>query len=265
MQRTRTSFGAHLDCDLRDKIPSFIFHFGCWEPNISHWIGRRLQPGDLFVDVGSNIGYYTLLASKIVGPRGKVVALEASPVIFTRLGRSLEANHCENVRAVNVAVSENPGRVTIYSGPCGNSGATSTLPGWRDGIPEAEVIALPLDQILTPDERASVRLIKIDVEGAEAPILRQIAGAIENYPRDVEILVECTPGEDARAWAQILDTFFARGFRAYSIENDYSVAWYLRWRRACALQPIFRLPSGQTDVLFTRRDILAEQQVQSDR
>jgi FkbM family methyltransferase len=257
-QRAQTYFGAVVECDLRDRVPEFIFHFGHWEPNISYWIGQRLRRGDVFVDVGSNLGYYSLLASGIVGPEGKIIAIEASPRIYARLVQSLEANACANVRTENVAVAQEPGRVTIYSGPAGNSGATSTLPQWRDGKAEAEVAALPLSQILSSDEIRRVRLIKIDVEGAEAPILQQIVSTIDSYPQDVEILVECTLVDKAPEWEEIFAKFLNAGFFAFGIENDYSAGWYLQWRRPCPLRPIYSLPEGQTDVLFTRDGTVAD-------
>jgi FkbM family methyltransferase len=253
-QQARTRFGAVVESDLRDLVPSYIFHFGHWEPNISYWIARRLCPGDLFVDIGANVGYYSLLASSVVGRSGGVVAIEASPSIYVKLKRNIEANQCENVRVVNIAVSNSAGHVTIYSGPPDNRSATSTLQDWRDGKPEAKVVALPLDQILTEGEIQRVRLVKIDVEGAERPILRQIAETIQRYPRRIEILVECTLKDKIQEWEGIFATLFSAGFSAFAIENEYSAAWYLRWRYPSDLQPIFSLPSGQTDVLFTRAE-----------
>lgn len=255
LQIAKTKFGATIECDLRDRIPAFIFHFGHWEPNLTRWISRRLRHGDCFVDVGSNIGYYTLLASSIVGSRGDVVAIEASPTIFAQLTRSIAANHCDNVRPLNVAVAADPGRVTIFFGPSGNSGATSTLKEWRGGEPEAQVTALPLNQILTSEDMRRTRLIKIDVEGAEAPILRQIAETIDSYRDDLEILVECSPANNRQLWEEILADFLRAGFHAFAIENKYSASWYLQWRRPSAPMSLSRLPAGQTDVLFTRHDL----------
>lgn len=255
LQRATTRFGAVIDCDLVDRIPKFVFHFGHWEPDISYRISRRLRSGGVFVDVGSNLGYYALLASRIVGPAGAVVAIEASPRIFKQLTATIGENRCTNVRAVNIAVAASPGHVTIYAGPSENSGATSTLRDWREGKPEAEVAALPLDQILTAEELQRVQLIKIDVEGAEAPILRQLAAAIHRYPRDTEIIVECNPADNAPLWQDILAAFFKAGFHAFGIRNDYSAAWYLQWRRPAPLCRLSSLPPGQTDVLFTRRDL----------
>src|SRR5678815_1717828 len=66
--RARTYFGARMACDPHDLIQGMILYFGVWEPDVSRVIERTLSPGDVFVDVGANIGYDTLLASSRVGP-----------------------------------------------------------------------------------------------------------------------------------------------------------------------------------------------------
>src|SRR5208282_4953475 len=76
---TTTYFGAHMYCNTSDLIQFFIFHFGVWEPDVSRVIERNLDLGDVFVDAGANVGYYTLLGSRRVGPSGKVISIEASP------------------------------------------------------------------------------------------------------------------------------------------------------------------------------------------
>jgi FkbM family methyltransferase len=251
-QLARTKFGAKIYCDLRDLIPSMIFHFGLWEPDVSHFVSRCLSEGDLFVDVGANLGYYSLLASKIVGETGTVVAIEASPRIFARLQRNLKANRSHNVRAVNAAVTAEAGCVTIYSGPAQNSGATSILKKWRNGEAEAIVTALPLNQILTERECKRVALIKIDVEGAEEPILSQFLSSIECYSPDAAIVVEYGSSEAETASNSIFSEFIAKGFSAYRISNRYDAAWYLDWRRPTKIQRLGVCPSEMVDILFIR-------------
>jgi FkbM family methyltransferase len=92
-----------------------ILHFGTWEPNITHVISGILQEGDVFVDVGANIGYHSLLGSKLVGSTGSVVAIEPVPDTFAMLLDNLRLNSCSNVRAVNVAVSDCPHKMPLYS------------------------------------------------------------------------------------------------------------------------------------------------------
>jgi hypothetical protein len=90
--RARTAFGFHVEGDSKDLIQQWVYYFGIWEPALTTWIRRRLRRGDLFVDVGANIGYFALLASKAVGRSGRVVAIEASAVIFDSLRRNIVAN-----------------------------------------------------------------------------------------------------------------------------------------------------------------------------
>jgi FkbM family methyltransferase len=250
-QLARTKFGAEMHCDLRDLIPSMIFHFGLWEPDISHCISCHLSEGDVFVDVGANLGYYSLLASKIVGRTGAVIAIEASPRIFARLQRNLDRNQSANIRVVNVAVSGEAGRAIVYAGPAQNSGATSILKEWRNGEAEAIVTALPLDQILTESERRRIALIKVDVEGAEAPILSRFISSLECYSPKTAIITEYSGGKET-AINSIFSEFIAKGFSAYSISNHYDPAWYLNWRRPTKMQRLDACPSGVTDILFIR-------------
>ncbi|NQW50844.1 MAG: FkbM family methyltransferase [Rhodospirillales bacterium] len=129
-----------------------ILHFGVWEPDVSRAIEQNLAPGDVFVDIGANIGYDTLLAS---------------PRTFALLQRNLEANaSSSSVRPANAAVSDRPGTLDLYEVNPGNIGAATTLAS-RGGTLMASVEALPLEQILTPDELSRLRLIKMDVEGAD--------------------------------------------------------------------------------------------------
>ena len=76
---TKTYFGSLMECDPRDSIQATILHFGTWEPNVSRVFEELVKPGDSVIDLGANIGYHTLLLSKLVGASGKVIAVEALP------------------------------------------------------------------------------------------------------------------------------------------------------------------------------------------
>ncbi|MES1199718.1 MAG: FkbM family methyltransferase [Pseudomonadota bacterium] len=253
----QAKYGARfIDCRLEDRIPRTIHNFGVWEPNATALFESILRPGDVCVDIGANIGYYTLLAAKLVGESGCVVAIEASPAIFAQLHRNIEHNRAHSVRALNLAASDEAGEVDIFSGPQSNRGLTSTLP--TEGLShEARVRAAPLDDVLTADELARVALIKIDIEGAEAPVLRRLAETIALYPAKLQIIAELNPQSPNRA---LLDEALAAlrnaGFEAYAVENKYQLIDYLRWRALCPLQPLDAVPDTQCDVLF-RRPVLA--------
>jgi FkbM family methyltransferase len=248
-----TYFGARLYCNPLDLIQRMILHFGVWEPDVSRVIEQNLAPGDVFVDIGANIGYDTLLAASRVGPQGTVVSIEASPRTFALLQRNIAANpFAANVRAVNAAVSDSPGTLDLYEVNEANIGAATTLAS-RGGKRMASVEALPLELILAPHELALLRLIKMDVEGAEPPILRHLLAQIALYPPTLEIIVEASPDDDPDAWCDVFERMHAAGFTAWAIENDYELEWYLKWRRPAKLQRIDTMPTRQQDLLFTRR------------
>jgi FkbM family methyltransferase len=249
--RARTYFNAQIYCDPTDLLQGTLLLFGMWEPDVSKVIERNLSPGDVFVDVGANVGYDTLLASGRVGPTGKVVAIEASPRTFRLLTRNLELNDAANVRAVNVAVFGRVAKLDLYEGVENNIGSMTTL-GSRGGKRVTSVDAMPLDKILTADEISRLRLIKMDVEGAEPPILQNLLDALPLFPPTMDIIVEVSPHDDHAAWQSVFDRMRAAGFFAYEIENSYSIEWYLRWRGPAPLREAECLPTQLQDLLFTR-------------
>jgi FkbM family methyltransferase len=258
-RRTRTFYGAEIECDIADLIMMCIYHFGVWEPHISALIQNRLRPGDVFCDVGANIGYHALLGARAVGESGKVVAIEPSPRIFDRLCRNLRLNDASNVQPVQAAVAETEGIISLFKGASHNLGMTTTLQS-TGSEKECDVTALPLHAILTESDRRRLRLIKIDVEGGERPILRSLAGSMHLFPPDVEILVEVSPStadciEEDRA---LFDRFYDFGFKSYGIRNSYDIEGEYLGFSGVAEPVRVELPiRAQQDVLLSRADDIA--------
>jgi FkbM family methyltransferase len=251
LYRATTYFDARIYCDPRDLIQKMILHFGVWEPDVSRAIEATLGPGDVFVDVGANIGYDSLLASKIVGPSGRVVAIEPSPPTFALLLQNLAANDAGNVRPVRLAVAPEPGTVNLYGMPIWNIGATTTLAS-RGGALVAAVEAMPLDMLLTAEELSRIRLIKMDIEGAEGPIMQRVLKDLSLYPPTMDIIVEASASDAPDVWQDVFEGMTAAGFVAYEVENCYELEWYLRWREPGRLHRQTTMPLDQRDLLFTR-------------
>ena len=249
-----TSFGAKLACNLNDVVSRCIFLFGIWEPNTTNVILKTLKNGDVFVDVGANIGYYTLLASKQVGSTGRVVSIEALPEVFKHLESNVAANFCHNVRLVNVAVADEMGEIPIYGSPSSNRGMSSII-NYKDWPVEAFVSAAPLDKILSAEEMKRLCIIKIDIEGAEAPVLSRIVDTLELYNPNMQILVELSPGIAGKSASDVFRKLISAGFDAYLIENEYDINWYLRWRRPKPPTRIVSLGALQGDILFKRPQV----------
>jgi FkbM family methyltransferase len=242
----RTNFGAALNCRLTDTIQRKLAYFGVWEPNLSAYFERVLSPGDVLADVGANIGYYSLLGSRLVGTSGRVIAVEASPEIFALLLENLTLNKGVNIRAVNCAASYEAGEMIVFAAPEENIGHTSTIP-LEGNVAVGAVAARPLHQILTGDEMARCRLIKIDIEGAEPPVVRSILENIGLFAKECEIAVEVSIQN-----ADLLDAFGRAGFHAYYLENEYPDATYIR-QRLMAPRRFRGKIEKQSDFIFSRR------------
>ena len=252
-----TYAGGRMLVDVADFIGTRIFHFGVWEPHVSTLISTRLKPGDVFCDVGANIGYYTVLAAPIVGAAGKVVGIEPSPATHEMLKRNVKLNNAVNVRIVNAAVSDQPGTLTLFRAPDSdfNRGVTTTVAG-RGFVPEVDVPALPLAELLLPDEKQRLRLVKIDVEGAEGPIMQNLFETIADYPETMEIICEMSASETIVGGPDadtIIKRFAGAGFRAFAIPNVYEMSAYLSFSGPSGPVPISSVPSGQQDIFFSRQ------------
>lgn len=248
----RTWFGARLHCSTRDLIQRTILSFGVWEPDVSAVIERSLAQGDVFVDIGANIGYDALLASRLVGHAGKVVAIEALPQTFAHLQRNLALNDARNVRALDVAVADRESIVDLHEVSPHNIGAATTV-GTRGGKRLASIEARPLARLLSADEIARLRLIKMDIEGGEPAVLSDLLDNLQLYPGSMDIIVEASPQDDRAAWVAIFERLQSAGFMAYAIDNSYEVDWYLKWRKPAPLRRTTVVPTHQQDLLLTRR------------
>lgn len=258
----KTYFGAKIKGNINDHIMKRIYYFGVWEPNNSVAIERILRKGDVFVDVGANIGYDTLLGSKCVGLNGRVVAIEPSPAIFGQLKSNVELNSMANVRLVQAAASDEEGEMMLYGGDIGNQGRTSSIQ--HEGLLELGMVPMrPLNVILSEEERQSTRLIKIDIEGGETKVLRHLLGTLDLYPRDLNLLIEMSPPDGGSELNDIFTRLLAEGYLAHVIENSYDLSWYLDWRGHTEPVRIHQLPNEQCDILFRREIDAAKRECDS--
>lgn len=256
--------GLKFHTETDDLLQGYLYLFGVWEPNLTDWIRRTLRPGDTFVDVGANIGYFTILASRLVGAEGRVVAIEASPAFSQEIRRNVALNECANVRLLNAAVSDGAGRLDFYQPISWNRGnTTSVLPGTSAGtavVPRFGIECEALPDLLTNEELRQARLVKIDVEGLELATIRGLLPVLTKLRPDAELVLEISPelletqGESA---AGLVDLLAAHGFHAYRIPNGYCISDYLP-RRPPELPRRWTAPvTGLSDYVFSRRDVEA--------
>jgi len=135
------------------------------EGDVDMFIRSCLNNGSVFVDVGANVGYYTLIASKLVDSSGRVYAIEPIPSTATILRANVKLNKCFNVIVHEVAAYSSKGKLTLRV-PGLWYGSASIL---QNGL-SITVNAAMLDELL--QNEIFVDCIKIDVEGAELEVLR---------------------------------------------------------------------------------------------
>ncbi|MFE0101291.1 FkbM family methyltransferase [Streptomyces sp. NPDC059009] len=250
--------GARFAVDTQDLIQRYLYLFGAWEPHMTHWLRGRLRPGDVMVDVGANIGVFAVLGSRLVGRTGKVVAIEASPAFHSRLVQHAALNGCANIRALNTAVSDTEKTLTFVLASSHNMGANSIVPYAGPAESRFETEALPLTELLEPDEVTRARVIKIDVEGAEGAVVRGLAPLLDRLRPDVELAVEVTPDRMAQlgdSIDELMETMQRAGFHAYRLPTDYAAAHYPRALRRPASPVRLRQPiEGETELVFSRVD-----------
>ncbi|HEV2703840.1 MAG TPA: FkbM family methyltransferase [Steroidobacteraceae bacterium] len=255
---TRTQYGFRMRTQITDLLSCAIYLTGRWEPFLTTYIRSRLRPGDVFVDVGANIGYYSLLASRLVGSSGRVYSIEASTSNHAALLENIGLNHRNNIVAINAAAAATAGEVVIWQADERNLGHNTTVAtlATAEGMkPEASVRGDTVDQLVGPDVFRRARIVKVDVEGAERSVLTPLLGCPTALGDDTEWLIELTPdylqhGQRDAEW--IFNSFTALGYTAYVVPNSYSVSGYLARARTVTLSRVTEAPAHQADVLFRR-------------
>jgi FkbM family methyltransferase len=183
--RTPVRGGFQMLVDL-PSLSGLLLTAGVWEWYVDAAFRRLLGPGDVFVDVGANIGYYAILASDLVGDDGHVYALEPAPDTYDRLLENLRINQTPNVTPLRVAAGSDVGEATLFGGARHHDEMSTLLdlpgvprvrrpedaPGPDRPAVATRVPVQPAHASIRDGDLARVALVKVDVEGYEAEVLR---------------------------------------------------------------------------------------------
>jgi FkbM family methyltransferase len=212
------------------SLGSLLQYRGVFEPVLSELVLSHVRPGDVCVDAGANVGYFTLLMARAAGPSGEVIAIEAAPGNVRRLHENLAANGVtDQVRVVEAACAAETGELTFYLHPGNDMWARLTPPAkgefdrlymgkkWNPVVVKA---ATPSELVGDAAERTS--FLKLDIEGAEPSVTPDIVAAF-THPRLVVALEAKAPHV-----AETLAPFRDAGFRPYDLHNDYRWAFERR-------------------------------------
>jgi FkbM family methyltransferase len=182
------------------------FLLGTYERGTVRAVRRLLRPGMTAIDVGAHAGYYTLLFSRLTGPRGTVIACEPHPDTFAVLGRNVARRGLRNVRLVPVAVSDREGEASLWQTAL--SVGHSLLPLKRGAGAALPVATTTLDALARAHGLARADLVKVDVEGAEGEVLEGMRELAARSP-GLALILEYKP-EILRARGEDLPALLGR-------------------------------------------------------
>lgn len=226
---------AGLDRPLRMRVHALtdvhvsaaIARAGIWEPQETRFLLETLRPGDVFVDVGANIGYFSLLASRRVGPTGAVLAFEPEAANYALLEANRQLNACDNIRGFQVALGEENASGTLYLNEL-NRGDHSLYPA-RQGR-SGQDISIVNGSRLIAATHPRVNFIKIDTQGAECDVLRGLRDLIAASAADLIMIIEFSPMHLANAGSSGRDLL--------DLLADYPWRMYLMDAAADGLLPV---------------------------
>ena len=155
------------------------------------YLAAKASPGSVIVDVGANIGVWTLLLSSKVGPDGRVIACEPSEQTYEALARNLSLNRLRNAIPIRVALSDASGTVRLYRAA---DATRNSLGRTRSDVADdfEDVHAVTLDALVEELQLGHVDILKIDVEGAEPMVLRGAAKTLEAFRPTVLFEINAT-------------------------------------------------------------------------
>jgi FkbM family methyltransferase len=141
---------------------------GCWLGSFEYekqtLFSNTVTPGSVVYDVGANVGFYTLLASELVGAMGSVIGFEPNPQNLPLLRRHLHLNHCANVTVIEAAVADRKGRASFVN--------TTSTTGRLAPKGDFEVSVVGLDELIAEGVIPVADFIKMDIEGGEVLALQ---------------------------------------------------------------------------------------------
>ncbi|MBX2895004.1 MAG: FkbM family methyltransferase [Cyclobacteriaceae bacterium] len=180
--------GEFLKIRNMDKLGLTLINGESFEDEAREFIMNNVKEGMVVLDIGANIGYYTIKISSIVGATGKVLAFEPNPAMIEELRDNTELNKVNNVKIFPVALSDKRGELPFCLPQKGNE-AHGSLKQNRTfkSVETINVPAITLDELLEKENINKVDFIKIDVEGGEYEVLRGASKLLSSKHKPVII------------------------------------------------------------------------------
>jgi len=187
-----------------------LFRPGNCDRDEINYLREHLKPGDTFLDAGANVGFYSMVASRIVGDAGKVLAVEADPFNASRVTTNVEVNKMKNVRVINFGLSDKAETLQLGLNTTGNRGGNSFLSVSPNSV---SVSCKTLTDVLLSEKVEKVDGAKMDIEGFEFKVLSRFFddGIAKLWPRF--LIIEINPTFAKRTGGDVQALLEKNGYR----------------------------------------------------
>lgn len=176
---------------------------------------ENLKEGDVFVDIGAGVGYYSVVASRLVGLRGKVFAFDPAPECVALFRKNIKINNCQNVKFFQKAVSSKTGATDLYlyEDRAGSNRLADVFPFIKEG-PKIQVETIKLDDFY----KGKIDFLKIDAEGSEFLALDGMKALLVKN-QNIKILTEM-PDFKAQEYLELLKELKFKIFEINKEQNN---------------------------------------------
>jgi FkbM family methyltransferase len=165
---------------------------GTMEPELIEQFQKNLVSGNTFLDLGANEGLFSVIASRIVGPTGRVVAIEPQSRLGPVILKNLALNRCMNCVLVQCVVTDHNGEATLNLSPSNNTGSTSVFRVQKYPVKHETVPSFTLETLLASLGIPYFDFVKVDVEGSEYNLFMSARDVLERGVfRKIALEVHC--------------------------------------------------------------------------
>jgi FkbM family methyltransferase len=229
-KKIRTKEGVYMNIILPEDVSNMIWMNKEYEPELTSFIKDYLKKGDVFVDVGTHFGYFTLLASKIVGDSGEVHSFEPTPSTFNFL--KVNSLNIKNVRLNNNAVYSKDKRIKLKD--CGvTKSAFNCINNLNPRLNKKqtynifEISAIKLDSYFAKRKRGP-NFIKIDAEDSELEVLKGSLKIIKKFKPIISVEVGDGFNDASKSSKKLIKFIMNLGYKPYEYSNGKIVLHRLR-------------------------------------
>jgi len=236
-----------------DLVSTRLFHCGTWEPVISDFIRAHIQQaeGKVAIDIGANIGYYTLMFSSLMGETGNVYAIEPAPLIRQWLEENISLNRLGNVVVIPYGISDRPETRVFHVNTANNLGGSYFGERHDEQTSTPNTLQLKrLTDVIPAPELSRTVVIKVDVEGMEDVVLLDLLSNLHLFP-ELKLIVAELRFDNSGSMASLTRKFVSKRFETYLLPNSYDAAFYVARTKPQA-KVTREFTTGMHDVAFLR-------------